>query len=450
MKSNSLTPIFDFLKGYAKGDSLRFHMPGHKGIGVLGVEELDLTEINGADSLYLANGIIAKSEENASEIFGCKTYYSTEGSSLAIRAMLYMTLMYAKKHGKEPLILAGRNAHKSFLSAVALLDFEVEWLYPASCQTYLSCLITAKEVEDRLKNASNLPVAVYLTTPDYLGNIIDVQAISRVCKKYGVLLLIDNAHGAYLKFLSPSSFPVELGADACCSSAHKTLPVLTGGAYLHLSKEFENSCQACAKTALSLFGSTSPSYLILASLDAFNKEAKTGYKSQINEFIPFVEDAKIALLAKGFTLIGNEPMKIVIRTKPYGYTGVEIAEILQNKNIVAEFCDNDYIVFMLTPYNGKDGVERLVKAMLEISRRTPISIEPPSLFRPKRAVDIKTAVTSLQEVVKTEDALGRILGFENLFCPPAIPIVCSGEIIDENAIDVLKYYGIERCTVLIK
>ena len=448
--SNSKAPILDFLKEYAKGGSLRLHMPGHKGKGELGVEKYDLTEVNGADSLYLASGIIAESEENASHIFGCKTYYSTEGSSLAIRAMLYMALMYAKKHGKEPLILAGRNCHKSFLSAVALLDFDVEWLYPENCQSYLSCQITESEVENYLKNASVLPVAVYLTTPNYLGNIIDVKAIASVCKKYGVLLLVDNAHGAYLRLLSPSVFPIDLGADACCSSAHKTLPVLTGGAYLHLASEFESDCQIGAKTALSLFGSTSPSYLILASLDAFNNECNLGYKSQLKEFIPFVEVAKNALSTKGFTLIGNEPLKITVSTKSYGYTGFEIAKILEANGIVSEFYDNDFVVFMLTVQTGRQGLESLVEEMLKIPHKSPIISMPPRLIKPTKITDVKTAVKSLQEEVETEDAVGRVLGFTNLSCPPAVSIVCCGELIDENAVEALKYYGIEKCVVLSK
>ena len=448
--SKSDTPILDFIKNYAESDSLRLHMPGHKGKGVLGIEKYDLTEVNGADSLYVANGIIADSEENASKVFGCKTYYSTEGSSLSIRAMLYLTLLYSKKHNKAPLIFAGRNAHKSFLSAVALLGFDVEWLYPNKCQSYHSCLITAEEIEQSLKTSTKLPVAVYLTSPDYLGNVIDVKSISQVCKKYGVLLLIDNAHGAYLKLLDDSLFPIDLGADACCSSAHKTLPVLTGGGYLHLSEGIEKDFSSSVKNALSLFGSTSPSYLILASLDALNLEVKNGLKEQFNDFICVVKNAKIALSNSGFSLYGNEPLKITVQTKEYGYTGVEIAEILEEENIFAEFYDNDFIVFMLTPYNGKDGVERLVSALLKIPRKSHILSRPPRLFKPQKSVDIKTAVTSLQEEVKIEDALGRVLGFENLACPPAIPIVCAGEIIDEKAIEVLKYYGIKTCNVLLK
>ena len=108
------TPIYDFAKKYAESGAVRAHMPGHKGIGNLGVEALDITEITGADSLYEACGIIRESEENASRLFGAHTFYSTEGASLAIRSMLYLAFKHAKSKGLSPVIFAGRNAHKSF------------------------------------------------------------------------------------------------------------------------------------------------------------------------------------------------------------------------------------------------------------------------------------------------------------------------------------------------
>ena len=116
------TPICDFVENYAREGSLRLHMPGHKGIPFLGVEERDITEGEGADVLYGAEGIIAESEKYASELFGSgKTVYSTEGSSLCIRAMVSLIALQAKSDGKKPLVLAARNAHKAFMSAVALV-----------------------------------------------------------------------------------------------------------------------------------------------------------------------------------------------------------------------------------------------------------------------------------------------------------------------------------------
>ena len=214
------TPIYDFVRKYAESDSVRLHMPGHKGQKNskkrnTGCEIYDITEISGADSLYEAEGIIKKSEDNASKIFGAPTFYSTEGSSLAIRAMLYLCSLYAAERGERPYILAARNAHKTFVSAAVLLDFDLEWIMSDST-SYLSCPVDAERLRERFSSAERLPTAVYLTSPDYLGNVQDIEEIARACHDFDVLLLVDNAHGAYLKFLSPSRHPIDLGADVVC------------------------------------------------------------------------------------------------------------------------------------------------------------------------------------------------------------------------------------------
>ena len=142
------TPIVDFVKNYNSKKTLRLHMPGHKGESFLGCEPWDITEIDGADVLYKAEGIIKQSEDNAAKIFGTeKTVYSTEGSSLAIRAMLYLIKMYGNAKGEEPIIAAGRNAHKTFITAAALLDLEVEWLNPKTTDTVICCDITPRYLE---------------------------------------------------------------------------------------------------------------------------------------------------------------------------------------------------------------------------------------------------------------------------------------------------------------
>ena len=196
------TPIVDFVAKYAASDTLRLHMPGHKGKTVLGPEKWDLTEITGADSLYEAQGVIRQSEENASKLFGCPTFYSTEGSSHCIRAMLTLAAQYAAGQGRTPLIAAARNVHKTFLSAAALLDLQVQWLYPETPVSYLSCAISPQQAEAFL--AETKATALYVTSPDYLGCMEDIQGLAQVCHRHDCLLLVDNAHGAYLRFLKPS------------------------------------------------------------------------------------------------------------------------------------------------------------------------------------------------------------------------------------------------------
>lgn len=146
-----------------------------------------------------------------------------------------------------------------------------------------ACPVTAAGLEKTLAGLDAPPAAVYVTSPDYLGGMQDVAALAEVCHRHGTLLMVDNAHGAYLRFLRPSRHPLDLGADLCCDSAHKTLPVLTGGAYLHIAKTAPASLAENAKEALALFGSTSPSYLTLSSLDCFNGE--TDYPARLAETV---------------------------------------------------------------------------------------------------------------------------------------------------------------------
>ena len=351
------TPICDFVRKYKDNGALRLHMPGHKGEGVLGIEALDITEIDGADSLYQASGIIKQSEKNASLLFGAETFYSAEGSSQCIRAMMLLCSLAANR---KPKILAGRNAHKAFLTAAAMLDLEVEWLYPAEDSSYLSCKTDANELERLFSSVEELPTALYLTNPDYLGNMVDIKSIAEVCHKHGVLLAVDNAHGAYLKFLPESLHPIDLGADICCDSAHKTLPVLTGGAYLHVSHSAPNCFAENAKKALEFFGSTSPSYLILESLDQANAYLEESFKNQLKSFIPRLLNLKSVLEEKGYSFIGDEPMKLTIDAKKYGYTGDDLADILAKNRVTVEFHDPDYLVMMPSVNTDIDSLEKML------------------------------------------------------------------------------------------
>lgn len=445
------TPICDFVRRYVASDTVRLHMPGHKGQTVLGCESLDITEISGADSLYEADGVIRDSERNASSIFGCPTYYSTEGSSLCIRAMLYLVCLHAKERGVErPLIVAGRNAHKTFLSAAALLDLDVEWLYPDETYSYLACTVTLEAME-RVLTSERRPDAVYLTSPDYLGNVADIEAIAALCHRHGVLLLVDNAHGAYLKFLPSSIHPIDLGADLVCDSAHKTLPVLTGGAYLHVSPRVSDVFPTdTVKDALALFGSTSPSYLILQSLDAVNPLlTDPDYIAELVSLSCRVEACREQLTSHGINArVGDEPLKLTLYPRFYGYAGDELAALLREGGIECEFSDPDFVVMMLSPATSDGDIEKLSTVLLSIPRR---EIKLPPTFKmthPMRAMSIREATLSPRESLPIEHCLGRVLASPSVGCPPAVPIVVSGEIIDENALAAFAYYGIESCTVV--
>ncbi len=441
------TPICDFVASYIKKKSLRLHMPGHKGQSYFGYEAFDITEINGADSLYHADGIIFESEKNASKLFGADAFYSVEGATHTIKAMLYLALMSNKKGNERQTVIAGRNAHKAFIDAAAVLDFDINWLHGEGEKSYLSCDFSLKQLEDILEKEKNT-AAVYVTSPDYLGNVSDIEKIAEICHNKGVLLLVDNAHGAYLKFLEKSMHPIDLGADMVCDSAHKTLPALTGAAYLHISKKMPDFFKNNAKAALSLFGSTSPSYLILQSLDFVNKYLSDGYKEKVCTFLEKTNKLKESLKKAGYTLFGSEPLKITLETKNYGYTGDEFAKIMEDNNIVCEFSDPDFVVFMITPQISDESLKMLEKVLLGVPKKNPIDIKPPKSVALDAVMTVREAVFSEKEEVSIENSVGKILASTNISCPPAVSVAVCGERITEEAVSAFKYYGKKSCLVV--
>lgn len=433
------TPIYDFVKKYAEENNTRFHMPGHKGMELLGCERYDITEIHGADSLFEADGIIAESEKNLSYIYNSRaSFYSTEGSSLCIRAMVFLAMQYTD--GKKK-ILAGRNAHKSFLSALSLCDVDADWLYG---DDLYSCIITPEALDKALGSGEYF--SVYITNPDYLGNMVHIKSLADVCHKHGVPLLVDNAHGAYLKFTG--HHPIDCGADMCCDSAHKTLPCLTGAAYLHVSENAIHPYEKDAKRAMSLFASTSPSYLIMISMDMANKTMSEDYEKKVRHTSSMVDELKTNISHLGFDFSGREALKINIKPKSFGYLGTEVAKMLEEEGIYPEFCDRDNLVLMFTPYNSDEDFSKITSFFKRLGRTTAINETSPHLPRLQKAMSPRKAMFAPGEMTDVENAVGRILASPCVSCPPAIPIAVCGEIIDEDAVRCFKYYGINRISVV--
>lgn len=501
----STTPICDFVKEYAENGTSRFHMPGHKGASLLGCEPWDITEIEGADDLAHAEDIILDSEQNASSLFGSRhTFYSTGGSSQCIRAMIYLAWLYrGKEQGRR--IVAARNAHKTFLHACALLDLTVTWLYPKSNpttnataqanrsadanvpapdtepsapQSLCSCPVTPEglrktltelcgsDTPDSDRRDSELPFAVFVTSPDYLGGMQDIAGLAAVSHEFGLPLLVDNAHGAYLKFLTPSLHPLDLGADMCCDSAHKTLPALTGCAYLHVSRSAPETYEADARNALALFGSTSPSYLLLQSLDQCNAYLSDGYPERLTEAIRRKEEVCETLREYGFGIMKSDPLRIVLESSSFpaagntdnaasnSMTGEDLADYLRKYQIECEYADQDYVVLMYTPENTEEDWKRLLQAasdfhvaVLYPQKKTALHTQSFQSDHLQK-MSIREALMSRSVVLPVEQALGRICAAPVVSCPPAIPIVISGEEITEEAIEWCRYYGITELSVV--
>lgn len=462
------TPINDFITEYVNSDTVRFHMPGHKGQPVLGCESRDITEISGADALYEASGIIAESEANATALFETdKTLYSTEGSSQCVRAMLELARRWWQKKQKErsdascksdasisavrPVVVAARNAHKAFLYAAILLDFDIVWLWRSEENASLcGCEVNAEMLEKVLSEQGEAVAAVYLTSPNYLGGVADISVLAEVCHQHNTLLCVDNAHGAYLHFLENSRHPMDLGADLCCDSAHKTLPVLTGGAYLHVSKSAPEEMKNWAKGALELFGSTSPSYLILQSLDLCNRYLAEGYQERLAKVCRQLEAVKNHLKKGGWQVEETDPLRITVKA-PCGVTGTELANLLRSHQIECEYADEDYLVLMTTPENPVKDFDRLLETLGKQKLQCEGTNEPekiPLAVQAEQVMSVREAYFSFGEVLPVEQALGRICRMPTATCPPAIPIVVPGESIDAVAIQCFKYYGIDFVEVV--
>ena len=448
--SRSLTPLCDFVRDYVQSDAHRLHMPGHKGVSILGNEAFDITEIDGADVLYHPHGILAESQAIARDLFGTKkTLYSAEGSSLSIRAMLYLALLDAKQNGRGQTVVAARNAHKVFLLSSALLRFDIDWMRGDADDSLLSCRITPDALDEKLSSYAVPPAAVYVTSPDYLGNLQDITALAGVCHKHNTLLLVDNAHGAYLHFLDTPIHPMDLGADLCCDSAHKTLPVLTGGGYLHLSHRVSDMLCDQSEHAMALFASTSPSYLILQSLDAANGYLAADYRAELGHLCARMQTLSQTLIRHGYDLCGEESCKLTIAPKSFGYSGDDLAAILIDHKLIPEFYDPDFVVLMVTPMTSDETLEHLERTLCALPRRAPITDMPPQLPSLPVICTPTEAILSPSVTLAVEDCVGRILAQPSVSCPPAIPIAVSGEEITAEAVDAFRYWGIETCSVLL-
>jgi len=223
---------------------------------------------------------------------------------------------------------------------------------------------------------------------------------------------------------------------------------LTGGAYLQLASTPDASLRARAKSALALFGSTSPSYLILQSLDAANAVLEGEFRTSLNQTASALGRIKDRLRTRGYRLIGDEELKLTVDAKAYGYTGIELAELLREHGIECEFCDPDFLVLMPSPFGGDSALERTERALLDIPRKSPICAPPPVWTLPRRVLTVRDAMLSPAQTLPCEQCLGRILATPSVACPPAVPIVVCGEVIDEQMLDAFAYYGIRECDVV--
>ncbi len=435
-----------FVNEYAESNISRFHMPGHKGRLICGAEGFDITEICGADSLYDADGIIAQSENKCAEAFGsAKTCYGAEGSSQTIKAAL---LMLRRFFGRDIKLLSSRSCHRAFLDGCMLIGADPIWL---GCERDMLCKsdVTPLDIETALERERI--DAVYITSPDYYGTLADIRAIADICHAHKALLIVDNAHGAYLKFAPGRSHPIDNGADIVCDSAHKTLPVYTGGAYLHISNTAPAELIPLAKPCMAAVGSSSPSYLILASLDSCTDMLYNGLPKKISACCERVGRIKELIKRRGLSDISSEPLKITLGCAEAGYSGVQAAELMRQNKMECEYADVRAVVLMISPFNDEEDLVRLEKFIQSFEIKESIVKALPKL--PKalpKAMPLREAMLASSESVLTEAAEGRICARPALSCQPSVAVAMPGEVITHECIAALKGLGIERIEAVKK
>ncbi|MCH5208168.1 MAG: amino acid decarboxylase [Oscillospiraceae bacterium] len=425
------TPICNFLERYNNEERLRLHTPGHNG-----EVPNDITEIYGADSLYHSDktgGIIGTSEALTAGVFGAKkTCFSCGGGTLAIQTALALL----KERGCQT-IAASRYSHRSLVSTAALLRMDIKWLYP---EEFLSADVPYNV--DGLCNTD----AVFVTNIDYYGGTWKFVRPS-------IPVVVDNAHGAYLRFLDKRMFgteylhPLELGFPLMCiDSAHKTLPVLTGGAYLHFAQgeDFTN-----AKELMALFGSSSPSYLILESLDRFNETIAENIQL-VNNACEAVAELKERLERNGVPLKKSDPLRVTINARECGLSGFECAAVLRTNGVECEMADENYVVLMFSATTTVEDCERAEMGIMLIPTGIPQPLVQFEHIKPVAEMPIYEAMFRARKTVPIEAAAGEVCANIECHCPPGVPLVMPGEMFDHNVINALKMHGVKNVSIITK
>ncbi len=447
-------PLYDSLVSLAKSNPLRMHMPGHKGIGeglFSDITSIDFTEIEPTGNLYTGKGTISDAEDLCAQYAGAKSaLFFTCGSTQGIYTML------AEAVGMGGELILERGCHKSVYNAMALLDITPHYIYaPPIPGTSLAGAVTPEQVEDAL---CRYPAAkaVFLTSPTYYGVATDLAPIADLCHRFHTYLLVDQAHGAHFPSVGLLSAP-EQGADLSVVSTHKTWTAMGSSSVLYVGSDAFDRLHL--KKTSSLFGTTSPSYPILASIDYARARLEgsdgdayrhcadltAAFRERINGNSPF----HALTPSDNLTL---DPCRLTIDTR--GLSGHQADELLQRQNIYVEMSDEHYIVLILTCRDDEASFARLwngiVSLMPHCNHQTKSEILdlPP---KPEIRCSIRAARFGRQETIPLKSAAGRIAADIIAPYPPGIPILAPGEEISQKHIAYLqkKSYNIEEYIAVV-
>lgn len=451
-------PLFHALQLLATGDSARFHMPGHKGEPLFNtfaeVFAIDFTETYGTGNLYLGDGPIRDAEVAAALYFGAADcFFLTGGSSQGILAML------ATAVGRGGSVLLDRECHKSVCHACALLDITPYFVSAPLIEPFaVSGELPREAVEQQLIDHPDIR-AVLVTSPTYYGVCRALPALADLCRAFGKLLLVDAAHGAHFPAVGMSA-PIAEGADMAVLSMHKTLPCLGQGAVLL-------SAQGVDKRALrentALFGTSSPSYPIMASIDlarAYTEgPGRTAYRhaaeacGALRDFVAR-RTAFTPLTENDFPAL--DPCRLTVCTAGTDTTGHRLADMLWSEyGVACEMADDRNAVFILTGADTPSSLHRLRRGLRRIARRrhTAVPPAPAAPFPPaERVMRVRDAWFAPTGRVEPAAAEGLICARPVTPYPPGVPLLWPGEKITRAHIELIRerwYNEISEITVVI-
>jgi len=452
------TSIQDFLLKHAAKNAISYHMPGHKGSAIykrFGYTEFlerfmdcDVTEIPDADNLFQAEGIIKEAQDRYAKLYGAKnSYLLINGTSGGIIAAILATVPKGKK------LIMARNCHKSVFNALTLADIQPVYAYPEMIEEYgISGAVSPAQI-DKLLMANPDAEAVILPSPNYYGICSDTEKIADIVHKYGKVLIIDEAHGAHLAFFNKygiKDMPKSAGgsgADIVIKSIHKTLASFTQSAVLSLYSDRVD--HYLLEDKLQCIESTSPSYILMSSLDInssiIEEHGKQIFEEWAENLNCFYENAK---KIEGLKVIdkmdGLDWTKLNFSLGELGISGAELEEILIEKyGIFIELYTGDVVMCMTGIGNTRDHIIKLTDALAEIAaeRKAEPAAErrankATQLFVPKQAELFE--IPKYKKRIPLSEAAGQICASSIIPYPPGIPLVCPGEKLDAETIEYIK------------
>ena len=442
------------LEKYYKEDYLPMHMPGHKrNVELLGEKlpyKIDITEIDGFDDLHHAEGLIKNIENKAKKIFGSKkSFLLVNGSTCGILAGIRSVVNFGDK------VLVARNSHKSAYNAIELNGLNPIYILPKIGEDGIDRNIDIVEVEEKLKENKDIKLVI-ITSPTYEGVISNIKAISDIAHKYNVPVLVDEAHGAHLKFMEriKDKEAINCSADIVVQSLHKTLPALTGTALLHIRGNLVKEENVARE--LSIFETSSPSYILMSSieecLEIIEKRGKELFEEYQNNLKYFYNKSKNF---KNLKILGNEIEnkdyydfgKIVIKTNETNITGKELADILRNDyKIELEMSSINYALAMTSICDGKENFKRLLYALIDIDNKLEKKYKEKekldiTLQLPKKELSILETIKNTNSEFKTyKETEGRISKEYIWVYPPGIPLITPGEVISKELIKRIEEF----------